>query len=60
MSILASANACLDNCMVRRFLSDPVMKSAVSLLEEKIPVNAVIRRVKMCRNEPERSQRPDF
>lgn len=60
MSILAAANACFDDCMVRRFMSEPVMRSAAELLEEKIPVDAAICRVKFSRNEPERSKRPKF
>ncbi len=40
MSLIACTNACYDRLFVRDFLADPRMASALSLLEEKIPVNA--------------------
>ncbi len=46
MSICACANACFENINVKRFMSDPNMRSASGLLEEKIPVDAVVRKVK--------------
>ena len=46
MSMLALANACFDNLFVNRFMSDPKMQSASELLEEKIPVNARIKKLK--------------
>ena len=42
MSIIAAANACYDNVFVRRFMSNPQMSAAKELLQEKIPVDAVI------------------
>lgn len=42
MSLAASANAVFDGIMVRRFMADRFMDRAIELLEEKIPVNAVI------------------
>lgn len=46
MSLSAIANALDENSMVRRFMSDPKLDCARELLEEKIPVDAVIRRKK--------------
>lgn len=46
MSLMAAANALFDDCMVRRFMSDPHMRCAAELLEEKIPVDAAVRRVR--------------
>ena len=46
MSLMAAANALFDDCMVRRFMSEPYMRCAAELLEEKIPVDAVVRRVR--------------
>ncbi len=37
MSLVACANACLDNAFVRAFMSDPRCASASELLEEKVP-----------------------
>ncbi len=42
MSILACANACFDGIMTERFFENRAMKSARELLEEKIPVDAVL------------------
>ncbi|MBP5245684.1 MAG: hypothetical protein J6036_04440 [Clostridia bacterium] len=46
MSICACANAYFDNINVKRFMSEPHMRSASGILEEKIPVDAVVRKVK--------------
>ncbi len=46
MSMLALSNACFDNNFVSRFMQDPKMQAGSALLEEKIPVNAVIRKLK--------------
>lgn len=42
MSIIAAANACFDNVFNKRFMANPQMASAKELLQEKIPVDAVI------------------
>ena len=42
MSIIAAANVCFDNIFNKRFMSNPQMASAKELLQEKIPVDAVI------------------
>ncbi len=39
MSIIAMANVLYDDIFVKRFMSDRKMSSAVSLLEEKLPVH---------------------
>ncbi len=46
MSMLACVNALRDGLFVRRFARDPQMESALSLLEEKIPAAAPVRRPK--------------
>lgn len=46
MSIISCANACFDNIIVKRFMSDKRMASAAELLEEKIPVSGDIKRLK--------------
>ena len=57
MSMTALANARYGNLFVRRFMEDPQMACASELLEEKIPVNAVIRKVKTKFDVPDRPQR---
>ena len=47
MSIVATANACLDNIFVKRFMSDPRMASAKELLEERIPTGVPLFRGKI-------------
>jgi cyclic beta-1,2-glucan synthetase len=42
MSIIAAGNAYFDNIFNKRFMADPQMASAKELLQEKIPVDAVI------------------
>lgn len=46
MSLAACANACFDGLFVKCFLSDPESASSCELLEERIPVDARIRRIK--------------
>ncbi len=41
MSLTAIANVCLDNIFVRSFMSDPYCSSALELLTERVPKNAV-------------------
>ena len=42
MSMIAAANALSDGVFVRRFVSDGQMKCALELLQERIPVGAVV------------------
>lgn len=42
MSIISLANTVFDNVFVERFMSDAEMGSAVELLQERIPVDALI------------------
>ena len=49
MSLIACANACFGGAFVRRFMQCPEMASSEELLEEKIPVNAVISRAAVRR-----------
>ena len=42
MSIISAANACFENIFNKRFMSNPQMAAAKELLQEKIPVDAVI------------------
>ena len=46
MSFIACANACFDNITVKRFMNDARMRSAHEFLEEKIPVDAVVRKIR--------------
>lgn len=46
MSIIASANAVLDNIFVKRFMRDAEMRSISELLEERIPVDAAVKKTK--------------
>ncbi len=41
MTLAAITNACLDNVLVNAFMSDPYCASALELLTEKVPKNAV-------------------
>ena len=59
MSLLACANAACNNVMIRHFLSDPRMASAMDLLEEKVPVDAGIAR-RRVRPAPPRPSLPRF
>ena len=44
MSLISCVNALRDGLFVRRFMRDPAMEGAASLLEEKIPADAPVRR----------------
>lgn len=57
MSILAAANAVMDNIFVRRFMGDPRMASAAELLDERIPAEAPLFRGKWVSARPERPAR---
>lgn len=46
MSMLALANASLDGIITKRFMLDGKMECGKELLEEKIPVNAVIKKLR--------------
>ena len=49
MSMLAAVNTLRDNVFVRRFTRDPDIAGALSLLEEKIPAAASVRRAEAAR-----------
>ncbi len=60
MSLLSLSNACHENNFVRRFMSNGKMAAGTELLEEKIPVNAIIKKPKKAslpHKQPEK-QRP--
>lgn len=42
MSLLAVVNMLNNNVMVRRYHSNPVIKAAETLLQERIPINAIV------------------
>ncbi|MCL2213263.1 MAG: hypothetical protein FWB93_05495, partial [Oscillospiraceae bacterium] len=44
MSMLAAANVCFDNVFQNRFMSDPQMRAAAELLEERVPTDARVSR----------------
>ncbi|MHB1152273.1 MAG: GH36-type glycosyl hydrolase domain-containing protein [Eubacteriales bacterium] len=44
MSIIACANVCYDGIMRRRFMRDPYMACAAELLEERVPLNASVKK----------------
>ncbi len=46
MSFISCANACFNNIIAKRFMRDKRMASAGELLEEKIPVSGVVKRMK--------------
>ena len=61
MSMIACSNACLDGNIRKYFMRDAKMRSASEILEEKIPVNAVVRKLKNTAysvERPERRERP--
>ncbi len=63
MSMASCANACFDNTLQRRFMSNKTMSAATELLEEKIPVDAVIKTEKSSSqndNRPARQQSAGF
>lgn len=57
MSLTALCNACFGAAMQKRFMSDSAMACAGGLLEEKIPVNALIRKVTKHHDLPARPGR---
>ena len=57
MSIIAAANACCDNIFQKRFMRDIMQKSAAELLQEKIPVDAIIFEDINAREIPEKINR---
>ena len=57
MSLLSCANAVFENVFVERFMSDAAMKSIHELLEERIPVDCVVKKISKTRNIPERRNR---
>ena len=59
MSLAALCNACFDGILQKRFMSDSAMSCARELLEEKIPVNAVIRKVTKQHDLPSRPGRKE-
>ena len=50
MSLISCANVLCDNFFVKMFMSDPRCACAVDLLEEKVPMNAVIHKLKKPKN----------
>lgn len=50
MSLIALSNAYFDNNFVARFMMDRKMQAGYELLEEKIPVNALIKKVRNSKN----------
>ena len=46
MSIVASANAALDFCFTKRFMSFPLCRSAISLMRESAPTISSIKSIK--------------
>lgn len=56
MSIVAAVNAAMDNLFVRRFMSDENMGSARELLEERIPVDAVVHKAVDQRIPPKKQE----
>ncbi len=59
MSMIASANAVFDNIFQKRFMRDAAMRSAGELLEEHIPVDVVVKKIKTYGKIPQRSARAD-
>lgn len=45
MSLCALCNTAFDNILQKRFMSDSAMNCAAELLKERIPVNAIIRKI---------------
>ena len=54
MSIVATANACLDGIFVKRFMRNPIVKSASELLDERIPVDTPIKKRSKSKGYPQR------
>jgi cyclic beta-1,2-glucan synthetase len=57
MSIISAANVCMDNIFQKRFMKDAAQRSASELLQEKIPVDAVIFEDINSREVPEKINR---
>ena len=57
MSIISAANTCMDNIFQKRFMKDAAQRSAAELLQEKIPVDAVIFEDINSREVPEKINR---
>lgn len=57
MSMIACANAVFDNVFVKRFMSDPQIRSIRQILEEKIPIDCMIKDIKPTSVVPERIKR---
>ena len=57
MSLVAMANVVFDDIFQKRFMSHSLMGSAVELLQEKIPTDAVILKKSVEREEEERVSR---
>ncbi|MBQ6065899.1 MAG: DUF3131 domain-containing protein [Clostridia bacterium] len=58
MSMISAANALLDDIFVRRFMRDPEMRSAQSLLRERVPAAPRLYRRRRETAERERSRAP--
>ena len=56
MSIVAAANALLDDVFVRRFLRDPAMRAGLSLLNERAPAAAGVYKKQRYRGESPRRE----
>jgi len=57
MSMAALANARYDGIVVKRFMNNPSMSCGSELLEEKIPVDAIIRKVRTKYDIPDKPSR---
>ncbi len=57
MSMICISNLLMDNLMQKRFMSDDKMAGAVSLLQEKVPADAMVFRDVELRDVPQRPQR---
>ena len=57
MSIIAAANIYMDNIFQKRFMKDAAQRSAAELLQEKIPVDAIIFEDINSRDVPEKINR---
>ncbi len=56
MSLIACANACFENVFVKRFMSHPKTEAFYELLQEKIPVGAVINTAYKAKAVPKRKR----
>ncbi len=56
MSVISCANAYFGDIAVKRFMSDVHMRSAKELLQEKIPVDAPVNKLKHINENPEKSK----